>query len=57
MICMHYTAEQIRRMRRIQRAKALEREKLIGKPRAKSWGGKKTAKQDRRTWKNSLRER
>lgn len=56
MICMHYTAEQIRRMRRVQRAKALEREKLIGKPRAKSWGGKKTAKQDRRTWKNDLKD-
>ena len=53
---MHYTAEQIRRMRRIQRAKALERAKLIGQPRAKSWGGKKTARQDRKDWKKSLRE-
>jgi len=42
-------------IKRISRQNQLDREKLVGKPRAKSFGGKPTAQEDRRRGKRKLK--
>jgi len=42
-------------MKKIHRDQRLEHEAKVGRPRAKSWTGKKNAEQDRRDWKRSVR--
>lgn len=47
--------EDIKFIKKINRENQLEREKLVGRPRAKSWDGKKSVKQDRKDTKSKLR--
>lgn len=42
-------------IKKISRENQLKREKEVGKPRAKSFGGKPTAKADRRNWRKESR--
>jgi hypothetical protein len=37
-------------IKKIARQQRIENERLIGRSRSKSWGGKPTPKQDRRNW-------
>lgn len=46
----------IKMMKRVSRQNQLDREKLVGRPRAKSFGGKPDSKQDRRSSKKNLRD-
>lgn len=51
---MHFTIEQIKQMRKISREQELERRKMVGAPRAKSWGGKPSNRQERRNVRQEL---
>ncbi len=44
----------IRRMNKVLREQRLAREQAVGRPRAKTFEGKPTAKKDRRTWRKEL---
>ncbi len=44
----------INRMNKVLREQRLEREKLVGRPRASSFGGKPTAKKDRKNWRKDV---
>lgn len=43
-------------IKRIARQQRLERERMVGRPRAKSFGGKPDARQDRKAWKRQARD-
>lgn len=43
-------------IRKLSRQSQLEREKMVGKPRAKTFGGKPSVQSDRRAVKNTLRK-
>ena len=45
----------LKALKTVLREQRLEREKLIGKPRSKSWGGKKSSREERRDIKKQLR--
>ena len=42
--------------RKLSRERELERRKLVGEPRVKLWGGRDVAREDRRAWKQSVRQ-
>lgn len=44
----------VRRLKKIAREQRLERERAVGRPRAKSWSGRADARSDRRTWKKNI---
>lgn len=44
----------VSKMNKVFREQRLEREKLVGKPRAKSFGGKPDPKKDRRSWRKGI---
>jgi len=46
----------LKRQRASSREDALERRKLVGKPRSNSWGGKASSKENRRNSKKSLKD-
>lgn len=48
------TSMDISKMNKVYREQRLAREKLVGKPRAKSFGGKPDTKKDRRNWRKEL---
>lgn len=52
---MNPTSAELRRMKNAFRELRMEREKLVGKPRASQWGGKGGARQSRRQTKADLR--
>lgn len=47
--------ELVKTIKKISREKRLEREKMVGRPRAKTFGGKPSIKEERREAKKSLR--
>lgn len=51
---MNISREELSRINRINRELRLEREKMEGKPRASKWGGKPTARVNRKKWRSSL---
>lgn len=42
------------RMNRVLRKQRLERERVVGRPRAKTFDGKPDARKDRRSWRKEL---
>lgn len=45
---------QLKRLHKLLRAKRLEFEKNNGRSRSRSWSGKKTIQQDRKSFKNNI---
>lgn len=45
----------LKTIKKISRQSQLEREKMVGRPRAKTFGGKPSVKEERREVKNKLR--
>lgn len=48
-------AKNLKNMRRINRERELEHQRLVGKRRAETWGGKPGKRQERRSTKRNLR--